>query len=71
MEYGWVILFVICLIIVYASLGLPSGGIIGKTAFVISMPLIFVISALGAYSAFRGFVNPDTQESLEHRFENI
>lgn len=64
MEYGWVVLFVICLITVYASLDLPSNGLLGKTAFVVSMPLVFAISAIGAYAAFRGFVEPTEYETL-------
>jgi hypothetical protein len=58
MEIGWIVLFVICLTVVYASLGLPNGGLLGKTAFIVSMPLVFTISVVGAYAAYRGFVVP-------------
>jgi len=64
MHYGWVVLFVICLTVVYASLGLPSSGFLGKTAFIVSMPLVFAISVIGVYAAYRGFVEPEGFERV-------
>jgi hypothetical protein len=64
MHYGWIALFAICLIVVYASLGLPAGGFLGKTAFIVSMPLVFAISGIGAYAAYRGFVEPEGFERV-------
>ncbi len=64
MHYGWITLFVLCIIMVYASLGLPTGGFLGKTAFIGFMPLIIAISCVGAYAAYRGFVEPEEYERV-------
>lgn len=59
LQTGWTIVFIIALVIAYATMGLVSDGFWGKTAFVVSLPVFVPTVLIVIYSGSKMFGDSD------------
>lgn len=55
MQIGWTIVFIIAIIVAYATMDLTTNGFWGKTAFVVSLPFFVPCVLLAFYSSSKIF----------------